>query len=115
MPCQSCGACCRPPRCLHFCFFFGMCLPSRRGSLHPLSPKLSVFLLGALCGFPVGAVVCERMCESGALAKRDAARLLPFVNGASPAFLFGAAGSLFGDWRIGYSCAKRQAARRTDR
>ena len=71
------------------------------GSLHPLSPKLSAFLLGALCGFPVGAVVCERMCESGALAKRDAARLLPFVNGASPAFLFGAAGSLFGDWRIG--------------
>lgn len=71
------------------------------GSLRPLSPKLSAFLLGALCGFPVGAVVCERMCESGALTKRDAARLLPFVNGASPAFLFGAAGSLFGDGRIG--------------
>ncbi len=71
------------------------------GALRPLSPKASVFLLGALCGFPVGAIVCERMCASGALDRRDAERLLPFVNNASPAFLLGAAGSLFGDRRIG--------------
>lgn len=71
------------------------------GDLRPLSPKASVFLLGALCGFPVGAIVCERMCASGALDRRDAERLLPFVNNASPAFLLGAVGSLFGDRRIG--------------
>ena len=71
------------------------------GSLRPLSPKMSAFLLGTLCGFPVGAVVCERMCKSGAMSARDAARLAPFVNNASPAFLLGAAGSLFGDGRIG--------------
>lgn len=71
------------------------------GDLRPLSPKASVFLLGALCGFPVGAVVCDRMCARGALDQQDAARLLPFVNNASPAFLFGAVGSLFGDGRIG--------------
>lgn len=71
------------------------------GALRPLSPKASVFLLGALCGFPVGAIVCERMCASGALDRRDAERLLPFVNNASPAFLLGAVGSLFGDRRIG--------------
>lgn len=71
------------------------------GDLRPLSPKASVFLLGALCGFPVGAIVCERMCASGALDRRDAERLLPFVNNASPAFLLGAVGNLFGDRRIG--------------
>lgn len=71
------------------------------GALRPLSPKASVFLLGALCGFPVGAIVCERMCASGALDRRDAEVLLPFVNNASPAFLLGAVGSLFGDRRIG--------------
>ncbi len=70
------------------------------GDLRPLSPKTSVFLLGALCGFPVGGIVCDRMCTRGALDRRDAARLLPFVNNASPAFLFGAAGQLFGDKRI---------------
>ena len=71
------------------------------GDLRPLSPKASVFLLGALCGFPVGAIVCERMCESGALDRRDAGRLLPFVNNTSPAFLLGVVGGLFGDRRIG--------------
>lgn len=71
------------------------------GSLFPLPPKMSVLLLGAVCGFPTGAIVCERMCESGALTRRDAARLLPFVNNASPAFLLGAVGNLFGDRRIG--------------
>ena len=70
------------------------------GDLRPLSPKASVFLLGALCGFPVGAIVCERMCASGALDRRDAERLLPFVNNASPAFLLGAVGNLFGDRRL---------------
>ena len=90
------------------------------GDLRPLSPKASVFLLGALCGFPVGAIVCERMCASGALDRRDAERLLPFVNNASPAFLLGAVGNLFGDRRIGVllflsqlAAAHKEAKRRS--
>lgn len=66
-----------------------------------LPPKYAVFLLGALCGFPVGAVVCERMAASGALSEEDAARLLPFTNNASPAFVVGAVGGMLGDRRLG--------------
>lgn len=66
-----------------------------------LPPKYAVFLLGALCGFPIGAVVCERMTASGALSKEDAARLLPFTNNASPAFVIGAVGGMLGDRRLG--------------
>lgn len=66
-----------------------------------IPPKLAVFLLGALCGFPVGAVVCERLAASGALSKEEAACLIPYANNASPAFVIGAVGGLLGDRRLG--------------
>ena len=66
------------------------------------SPKYTAFLLGALCGFPTGAVVCERLCQKGVLDPKDAERLLPFCNSVSPAFAIGAIGvSMLGDMRLG--------------
>ena len=66
------------------------------------SPKYTAFLLGALCGFPTGAVVCERLCQSGVLDPKDAEHLLPLCNSVSPAFAIGAIGvSMLGDMRLG--------------
>ncbi len=66
------------------------------------SPKYTVFCLGAICGFPTGAAVCERLYRSGALNLKDAERLLPLCNSVSPAFAIGAIGvSMLGDIRLG--------------
>ncbi len=67
------------------------------------SPKLILFLLGSLCGFPVGATVCERFLHIGAISETDAKKFLPFCNIASPAFVIGAIGiAMFGDKQIGF-------------
>lgn len=66
------------------------------------SPKRIVFFLGAVCGFPTGGVICERLCHNGALRRKDAARLLPYCNSASPAFVIGSIGNaMLNDPRIG--------------
>lgn len=66
------------------------------------SPKFTAFFLGALCGFPTGAVVCERLRKSGTLDPKDAERLIPLCNSVSPAFAIGAIGvSMLGDIRLG--------------
>lgn len=55
--------------------------------------KYIIFILGSLCGFPVGATVCKKFYESGLINKYDAERLIPFCNNASPAFVIGAVGT----------------------
>lgn len=57
-----------------------------------LSPKITAFVIGSLCGFPIGASVCDRLCKSNAISKQDAAKIIPFCNNASPAFVIGAIG-----------------------
>lgn len=57
-----------------------------------LSPKIMAFAIGSLCGFPIGASVCDRLCQSNAISKEDAAKIIPFCNNASPAFVIGAIG-----------------------
>lgn len=67
-----------------------------------VSPKFIAFFIGTLCGFPVGATVCEHMCKSDMLSKKDAEKIIPFCNNASPAFLLGAVGTaMLGDKRLG--------------
>ena len=66
------------------------------------APKYWIFLLGTLCGFPTGAVICERLCQESFLEKKSAAKLLPLCNNASPAFVIGAIGtSMFGNKSLG--------------
>lgn len=59
-------------------------------------------LLGALCGFPVGARAVAALCDQGALSARQCTRLLTFINNPSSAYLISAVGgSLLGSRRLG--------------
>ncbi|MBR2906731.1 MAG: hypothetical protein IKC26_01640 [Clostridia bacterium] len=55
----------------------------------------SAFLLGAFCGFPVGARIVSSLYGEGTLSKTEAERLLFLSNGPSFAFLFAAVGGGF--------------------
>ena len=57
-------------------------LPPQRGKLRLILP----FLLGQLCGFPVGAKVCADLYRKGILSEKEAKGLLFSAGGASPAF-----------------------------
>lgn len=55
----------------------------------------SLFLIGIIGGYPVGASTINEACKVGSLRKDDARRLLGFCCNAGPGFLFGVLGSLF--------------------
>lgn len=60
--------------------------------------------LGALGGFPIGALTARSLYERGELSGDDAARLITFTNNASPAFCIGTIGTvLFSDVGFGIS------------
>ena len=46
-----------------------------------------VFLLGLLCGYPMGAKLCADLYYSGKISRQEANYLLTFCNNPSPAFL----------------------------
>lgn len=46
-----------------------------------------VFLLGLLCGYPMGAKLASDMYESGKISRREAEYLTTYCNNASPAFI----------------------------
>ncbi len=58
----------------------------------PLPPKAILFSIGSLCGFPVGAVACDKLLRNGVIEKSDAVKIIPLCNNASPAFVIGAVG-----------------------
>ncbi len=63
---------------------------------------VSAVILGAVGGFPIGAVCVRRLYISGSLTKDEAERLLCFTNNASPAFCIGVIGiSLFNSTGFG--------------
>ena len=66
------------------------------------------FLLGALCGFPIGAKCAISMYDSGMIGKSELERLLCFCNNPGAAFIISAVGiSIFGSRRAGillYTC-----------
>lgn len=62
----------------------------------------TVFFLGSLCGFPVGARTAISYYDRGLLGKKETERLLTFTNNPSSAFLVSAVGvSLFGSQLFG--------------
>ncbi|MCR4906357.1 MAG: hypothetical protein K6A33_09775 [Clostridiales bacterium] len=63
---------------------------------------ISVFLVGLLAGFPVGAVSAAALFREGRIGKRDAERLAAASCCASPAFLVGVLGRMWGDERFGW-------------
>ncbi len=62
----------------------------------------SAFLLGALCGFPVGARTAAALYEQGKLDRKQLTHVLCFCNNPSSAFVISAVGiSLFGSRAFG--------------
>ena len=55
----------------------------------------SLFLVGMLGGYPVGAQSIRQASENGSLSKQDATRMMAFCNNAGPAFLFGVISTQF--------------------
>lgn len=55
----------------------------------------AALLLGAFCGFPVGARIVSDLYARGALSRSESERLLILSNGPSFAFLFAAVGGEF--------------------
>lgn len=53
----------------------------------------AVPFMGALCGFPIGAISAMRLYRSGRISREDVSRLMLFSNNPSSAFLIGAVGS----------------------
>ena len=61
-------------------------------------------LLGALCGFPIGAKAAVAVYDSGRMSKKELERVLTFSNNPSAAFMISAVGaSLFGDRTLGFT------------
>ena len=60
----------------------------------------SLFLMGILGGYPVGAQCIGQAYSNGKILRNDAERLLAFCNNAGPSFIFGILGSMFTSSRI---------------
>lgn len=88
-------------------YLTGALVGTKRSFLRSLGKALglpagaeSVFLLGFLGGYPVGAQNIAQACKSGHLSRQDGERMLAFCSNAGPAFLFGIGATLFPDRRI---------------
>lgn len=53
------------------------------------------FIVGQLCGYPVGAKLLHDAYSNGSISKNDSMRMICFCNNASPAFIIGILGALF--------------------
>ena len=79
-----------------------LCAPFFRRVFGIGSAGSSVILLGALCGFPIGAKSAADLCEAGKIDRRELSYLLCFCNQPSSAFVTSVVGvSLFGSYRFG--------------
>lgn len=64
--------------------------------LHLPEGSETIFLIGILGGYPVGAQCIRLAYDAGTLSREDAQRMLCFCNNAGPAFIFGIGGHLLG-------------------
>lgn len=63
---------------------------------------MSAFLLGALCGFPIGVKHARSLYDGGVIDEEECARVLCFANNTGPAFVIaGVGGGLFSSFRLG--------------
>lgn len=63
---------------------------------------LFVFLMGNICGYPIGASLIEEMYQGGEISKKNATTLLMTSYGGGPSFLMGIVGiSLYNSEKVG--------------
>lgn len=61
------------------------------------------YILGLLCGFPIGTKSAVSMYEKGMISKKELEHLITFANNPSSAFIINAVGiSLFSEKRLGF-------------
>ena len=84
----------------------GLRLPGRRlyARLFGLPEAgFPAFLLGALCGFPIGARTAAELAEGGAISREDAAEVAAISANSGPAFIVLAVGlGMLGEARLGW-------------
>lgn len=78
----------------------------RKGMLYALfgvsRVGMSAFLLGALCGFPLGAKHARTLLDGRAIDERECRHLICFSNNTGPAFVIaGVGGTLFRSIKLG--------------
>ena len=62
----------------------------------------ATFLLGAVCGFPIGAVTSVSMYDQGVISKDELEHIMIFCNNPGSAFVISVVGtSLFGNKMLG--------------
>lgn len=62
----------------------------------------AAYLLGLVCGFPIGAKTAVALYDQGSITKRELERLMTFCNNPGSAFVISAVGvALLGNKRIG--------------
>lgn len=94
------------PSLFPFLFLTGFLTLSLQGKairiLRPIGKLLriptgaeSIFLIGLLGGYPVGAQCVAQAVGSGSISRENAKRMLAFCSNAGPAFLFGIGSRLF--------------------
>lgn len=94
------------PSLLPFLFLSGLLVASLQGKplpvLHPISKLLrlpkgaeSIFLIGLLGGYPVGAQCVAQAVSSGSISRENGKRMIAFCSNAGPAFIFGIGSRLF--------------------
>lgn len=63
---------------------------------------VSAFVCGAICGFPIGAILIKSLYDNGAIDKKDAENMLPIATLPSFVFVISGVGSgLFGNVKLG--------------
>lgn len=69
------------------------------------------FLLGLVCGFPMGASCAADMRKRGLLSREDGEKLLFFCNNAGPSFVIGVCGvGVLGSAKAGFLLLSLQSA-----
>lgn len=72
-------------------------------SIHPLrriferifkinGAAISAFIIGIICGFPIGVKVASELYQNGTISKDEAERLIGFANNTGPAFIISGIG-----------------------
>ena len=75
-----------------------------RRLFHLPEAGLSAFLLGALCGFPIGARTAAELAEGGAISKEAAPDVAALSANSGPAFIVLAVGAgMLRDIRLGWA------------